>query len=131
MAKILLVGLDPAEVDFSDPGLPPGLTADIIRGGIEQGLAELRAQGQRAESVFIPADPKGLGGLAERLAGDHPDCVVIGGGVRHPPQNLALFEALLNLLAGMPRSPVIALVDRPDQSAAAVARALASTGSGR
>ena len=27
MKRVLLVGLDPATVDFSDPALPPGMTA--------------------------------------------------------------------------------------------------------
>jgi hypothetical protein len=34
MARILLVGLDPETVDFSDPALPPGMTVEKIRAGI-------------------------------------------------------------------------------------------------
>ncbi len=29
MTRILLLGLDPETVDFSDPALPPGMTAEI------------------------------------------------------------------------------------------------------
>lgn len=128
MARVLLIGLDPDEVDFSDPGLPPGVTAEFIRRGIAKGLQDLRAAGHDAEWLYIPADPKGLGELASRLRASPIDCAVIGGGVRVPPQNLELFEALLNCLSRLPNPPLIALVDHPDQSAAAVARALAGSG---
>ena len=35
MTRILLLGYDPDAVDFSDPALPPGMTADKVRAGIE------------------------------------------------------------------------------------------------
>ena len=34
MARILLVGLDPDTVDYSDPALPPGMNAEKVRAGI-------------------------------------------------------------------------------------------------
>jgi hypothetical protein len=34
MTRILLVGYDPETVDFSDPSLPPGMTAEKARAGI-------------------------------------------------------------------------------------------------
>ena len=38
MTRILLVGYDPETVDFADPALPPGMTAEKIRAGIEVAL---------------------------------------------------------------------------------------------
>ena len=35
MPRILLLGLDPETVDFSDPALPPGMTVEKVRAGIE------------------------------------------------------------------------------------------------
>ena len=33
MARILLLGLEPEAVDYSDPALPPGMNAEKIRAG--------------------------------------------------------------------------------------------------
>ena len=40
MKRVLLVGLDPATVDFSDPALPPGMTAEKIHAGVKLALAD-------------------------------------------------------------------------------------------
>ena len=40
MTRILLLGLDPETVDFSDPALPPGMTADRVRAGIAVALKQ-------------------------------------------------------------------------------------------
>ena len=34
MTRILLLGLDPEMVDYSDPELPPGMTAEKVRAGV-------------------------------------------------------------------------------------------------
>ena len=48
MIRILLVGYDPETVDFSDPALPPGMTAEKIRAGIEVALKQFAARGWEA-----------------------------------------------------------------------------------
>lgn len=40
MKRVLLVGFDPVTVDFSDPALPPGKTAEKIHAGIKLALAD-------------------------------------------------------------------------------------------
>lgn len=124
MARVLLVGIDPKAVDFSDPALPPGLDADIIRRGITRALDDLRSAGHDAQHLYIPADPAGLGGFAERLKREPVDCVAVGGGVRLPPRNLLVFEAVLNTIADAPVPPAIALTSRPDDAVLAVTRVL-------
>ena len=34
MSRVLLLGLDPETVDYSDPALPPGMTAEKVHAGI-------------------------------------------------------------------------------------------------
>ena len=34
MTRILLLGLDPETVDFSDPALPPGMTVEKVRAAV-------------------------------------------------------------------------------------------------
>ena len=40
MKRVVLIGLDPATVDFSDPALPPGMTAEKIHAGVKLALAD-------------------------------------------------------------------------------------------
>ena len=124
MARILLVGVDPDDVDFDDPSLPPGMNATVIRSGIARTLDDLRAAGHEAHHLYISPDPARVGDLADRLEQDALDCVTVGGGVRLLPSNLILFEAVLNVIARATPSPAIALVSRPDDAPAAVARVL-------
>jgi len=122
MARVLMIGIDPDLVDFSDPSLPPGMNADIIRRGIAVSLDAIRAAGDEVTQLFIAPDPAEARRLADQLAA--VDCVTIGGGVHRPPQNLVLFEALLNAVARAPSRPAIALIARPEEAPAAIARAM-------
>jgi len=45
MKHVVLVGFDPATVDFSDPALPPGMTAEKIHAGVKLALADFAARG--------------------------------------------------------------------------------------
>ena len=45
MKRVVLIGLDPATVDFSDPALPPGMTAEKIHAGVRLVLADFAARG--------------------------------------------------------------------------------------
>jgi len=51
--------------------------------------------------------------------------VVIGGGVRLPPRNLALFEVVIDAIRKAAPAAAIAFNTRPDDSADAAARGLA------
>src|SRR3954462_6923202 len=124
MARVLMIGIDPNEIDFSDPAIPPGMDAEKVRVGIRRGLEELRAAGHDVQQLFIPADPAQIGVLADQLALQPVDCVAVGGGVRLPPRNLLLFETVLNTISSSEPRPVIALLARPEDAAPAVARVL-------
>jgi hypothetical protein len=41
MTRVLLVGLQPEAVDYSDPALPSGMDAKKIQAGIELGLKQI------------------------------------------------------------------------------------------
>ena len=42
MTRVLLLGLDPETVDFSDPALPPGMSAEKVHAGIAVAQRQLR-----------------------------------------------------------------------------------------
>ena len=61
--------------------------------------------------------------MVERhLASANYACVVIGAGVRVPPQSLAVFEAVVNAVHKAAPAAVIAFNTRPEDSADAAAR---------
>jgi len=90
---VLAIGIDPALVDFSGH---PQLSAVLVRSHIDAELQRLREQGFDLTSCLID-----LGDTAEQVAtavlgSRNFDCVVIGAGLRVPPERLMLFEKILN-----------------------------------
>ena len=126
MTRILLLGLDPETVDFSDPALPPGMTVEKVRAGVEVALKQFSDCGWDSDNGFIHPDET-AGPTVERLVRSATyDCVVVGGGVRLPPRNLALFEVVINAIRRAAPNAAIAFNTRPDDSADAAARWVAS-----
>jgi hypothetical protein len=122
MTRILLLGLDPETVDFSDPALPPGMTAEKVRAGIAVALKQFTDRGWESDVGFIRPDETAGPTVERQLLSTSYDCVVIGGGVRLPPRNLALFEIVINAIRKVAPRAAIAFNTRPDDSADAAAR---------
>lgn len=122
MKRVLLIGFDPATVDFSDPALPPGMTAQKIHAGIKIALADFASRGWHSQVCFISPDETAVPAVERCLADDTYDCVVIGAGVRLPPNRLVLFEAVINAVHRGAPNAAIAFNTRPDDSGAAAAR---------
>jgi hypothetical protein len=130
MTRILLLGYDPQTVDFSDPALPPGMTAEKIHAGIEVALKQFASRGWEADLCYIRPDKTAGPSVERQLASMRYDCVVIGAGVRLPPRRLAIFEAVINAVHKTAPGAAIAFNTRPDDSADAAARWL-PVGAGR
>lgn len=122
MKRVVLVGFDPATVDFSDPALPPGMTAEKIHAGVKLALADFAGRGWHPEICFIKPDQTAVPTIERCLAADVYDCVVIGAGVRLPPNRLVLFEAVVNAIHRAAPQAAIAFNTRPEDSGAAAAR---------
>jgi len=60
--------------------------------------------------------------VEHHLASANYDCVVIGAGVRLPPQGLEVFEAVVNAVHKCAPGAAIAFNTRPEDSADAAAR---------
>ena len=125
MTRILLVGVDPDTVDFSDPALPPGMNADKVRAGIAVAVKQFTERGWESDVGYILADETAGPAVERQLRSTHYDCVVIGAGVRLPPRNLPLLEVLINAVRTAAPGAAIAFNTRPDDSADAAARGLA------
>ena len=125
MTRILLVGYDPATVDFSDPALPPGMTAEKVHAGIAVAVKQFTERGWESDLCFIRPDETAGPTVERQLRSTSYDCVVIGAGVRLPPRRFAIFEAVINAVHKAAPDATIAFNTRPDDSADAAARALA------
>jgi hypothetical protein len=125
MTRILLIGFEPETVDFSDPALPPGLTAEKVRADIAVALKRFAERGWEADMCLIRPDGTAGPTVERQLGSTSYDCVVIGGGVRLPPRHLASFEAVINAVHKSAPGAAIAFNARPGDSVDAAARGLA------
>jgi hypothetical protein len=122
MARILFVGQKPETVDYSDPSLPPGFSAEKIQAGIDIAKATMTERGWDADLCMIAPNDSGIAMLATQLAKAAYDCVVIGGGLRLPPKSLPFFERVVNAVhRGAPKA-AIAFNTHPEDTAEAAAR---------
>src|SRR6266481_7789198 len=96
MPRILFVGQEPETVDFSDPALPPGFSAEKIHAGIAVAMRQMTERGWQADLCLVRPDGTAPSTLERQLVTNVYDCVVIGGGIRIPPKSLLLFETLIN-----------------------------------
>src|SRR4030095_7606170 len=96
MTRVLLLGYDPETVDFSDPALPPGMTAEKVHASIAVALKQCADRGWEADVGVIRPDETAGPTVERQLASKSYDCVVIGAGVRLPPRRLEVFEAVIN-----------------------------------
>jgi hypothetical protein len=124
MTKVLLLGLVPETVDYSDPALPPGMTAEKVHAGIAVAMKGFADRGWEADVGMIRPDESAVLTLERQLASTNYDCVVIGAGVRLPPRHLALFETIIHTIRKAAPAAAIAFNTRPDDSADAAARGL-------
>ncbi len=122
MTRVLLLGLDPETVDFSDPALPPGMTAEKVHAGIAVAMKQFAERGWEADLGLIRPDETAGPEVERQLALKNYDCVVVGGGVRLPARGLQLFEVVINAIHRAAPNSAIAFNTRPDDSADAAAR---------
>ena len=126
MTRILLLGLDPESVDYSDPSLPPGMTAEKVRAGIAVALKQFSERGWESDVGYIRPDETAGPAVERQLGSANYDCVVVGAGVRLPPRHLALLEVVINAIRKAAPAAAIAFNTRPDDSADAAARWVAA-----
>src|ERR1043165_3785511 len=124
MSRVLFVGYDPETVDFSDPALPLGMTAEKIHAGIAVALKQFAERGWEVDVCSIRPDETAPPTVERQLASTSYDCVVIGAGVRLPPRRLELFEAVINAVHQAAPGAAIAFNTQPEDSADAAARCL-------
>lgn len=116
---VLAIGLDPR---FADLGAMPQFTPELIRAYIDTEIARVRQLGFDAEICLIASGETAEAEIEAALLGGHFSCVVIGAGLRQPPEHLLLFEKIVNLVHRLAPGASIAFNRTPADTAEAVQR---------
>ena len=95
MKRVLLVGYDPKSVDFSDPALPPGMTAEKIYAGVQVALKQMTERGWESDCCYVHPDQTGGPAVERQLAVKTYDCVVIGAGVSREMEVYSTTDSLV------------------------------------
>jgi len=96
--SVLVVGLDPTLIDFSDPGYPPGMSTAKVLAGIKFSEDELTRLGYSVRTCLTDFGETAEAVVQKQLKEKRFDCVLIGAGVRLNPSNFILFEKLVNVV---------------------------------
>jgi hypothetical protein len=116
MARVLVVGLDPAKIDGWDP--QPVLAA------IARGRARFEERSIEADWCLVDLDADPEGTIVAALTRDTYACVVIGGGIRKHEPLLELFENVINLVRRHAPGAAIAFDSNPEDCVDAALRRL-------
>lgn len=98
MKKILVIGIDPKTIDFSNPDLVPGLTAEKIEAGMKAEQEKLYRLGFKADFFLLGLTETNVTTLAAHLKSSSYDGIVVGAGVRVPQNTFVLFEKIINAI---------------------------------
>lgn len=117
--SVLAIGLDPAFVDLS---ALPGFTPEMVRTYLDSQINRVREFGYEVESCLVDRGETAEQIVAAALRARPFDCVVIGAGLREPPELLELFEKVLNLVHTLAPQAKIAFNSSPTDTAEAARR---------
>ena len=120
--RVLVVGLDPRLIDFSQPGYPPGMDATKVLAGLKSSEDELTRLGYSVQVCMHDFGETAGAVLQRQLEQNQFDCIMIGAGVRATPSNFLLFEKLINVVHEYARHAKICFNTMPSDTAAAIKR---------
>ena len=95
--SVLVIGLDPTLIDFSQPGYAPGMDATRVLAALKSSEDELTRLGYDVQTCLTDFGETAEEVVQSQLQGGRFDCVMIGAGVRLNPNNFILFEKLINV----------------------------------
>ena len=120
--SVLVIGLDPALIDFSKPGYAPGMDATKVLAGLKSSEDELTHLGYSVQMCLIDFGETAETVVQSQLKRRRFDCILIGAGVRANPSNFILFEKLINVVHEHAPQARICFNTLPSDTAAAVKR---------
>jgi hypothetical protein len=120
--SVLVIGLDPTLIDFSQPGYAPGMNATKVLAGLKSSEDELTHLGYSVQMCLTDFGETAEGVVRSQLTQKRFDCILIGAGVRTNPSNFLLFEKLVNVVHEHAPQAKLCFNTLPSDTAAAVQR---------
>jgi hypothetical protein len=120
--SVLVIGLDPSLIDFSQPGYAPGMDAIRVLAGLRTSEDELTRLGYQVQMCLTDFGETAEAVVQSRLEQKQFACILIGAGVRANPKNFLLFEKLINVVHKHAPNAAICFNTIPSDTAAAVQR---------
>src|SRR3982750_3508493 len=118
--SVLVIGLDPALIDFSKPGYAPGMDATKVMAGLKSSEEEMNRLGYRVKMCLTDFGETAEAVVQGGLKGQQFGCVLIGAGVRANPSNFILFEKIINVVHEHAPQSRLCFNTMPADTAAAV-----------
>ena len=120
--SVLVIGLDPTLIDFSQPGYAAGMDATKVLAGLKSSEDELTRLGYSVRMCLIDFGETAEAVVQSQLQQKRFDCILIGAGVRTNPGNFLLFEKLVNVVHEHAPQAKLCFNTMPNDTAAAVQR---------
>ena len=120
--SVLVIGLDPTLIDFSQPGYAPGMDATKVLAGLKSSEDELNRLGYSVQMCLTDFGDTADAVVQSALKQKRYDCILIGAGVRTNPSNFLLFEKLINVVHEHAPQAKLCFNTLPNDTAAAVMR---------
>ena len=111
--SVLIIGEDPALIDFAAPGAPPNMDADKVMRGLNGSRDRLEHAGHDAR-ILLTRDAETVEAQLRRR--------LIGAGLRTLPGLAKQFERLINVLHEQAPQAKLAFNSQPDDSDKAALR---------
>src|SRR4051794_26801206 len=85
--SVLVIGLDPTRIDFSQPGYAPGMDATKVLAGLKFAEDELTRLGYHVEMCLTDFGETAEAVVQRQLTQKQFACILIGAGIRTNPGN--------------------------------------------
>jgi hypothetical protein len=122
MKKILVIGIDPKTIDFSNPDLVPGLTVEKIEMGMKAEKEKLHDLGFETEFFLFDLKETDVSKLKTFLKTKRYNGIVVGAGIRVPQNTFILFEKIINAIHEYAPGSKIMFNTLPTNTAEAIQR---------
>lgn len=118
--RVLLIGIDPALVDFSRS--TAGRTVEGVTAAGNAAVAQLQSLGYEVQNCLIDLGETAAAVVVQALMERPVDCILIGAGIRGLPQHTLLFEQVINAIHQHAPTAKLCFNTNPNDTAEAVLR---------
>lgn len=117
--RVLLIGIDPALVNFSRP---QERNADTVRAAGNAAQEQLSALGYEVQNCLVDLGENAEAVVLQALTQHQFACIMIGAGIRALPQHTLLFERIINVIHEHAPGTKLCFNSNPNDTADAVLR---------